>query len=122
MQRLLVVALLNRLVPDCCTSNFTPFADKKVTFAQPKMLEIRGGHFDNTKVTEIMSEDLPNVTPEDTVEFCMQLMTEKNIRYLPVFENSELVGIVSINDLVRETILTQQETISQLKDYLHASM
>ncbi|HEX4851765.1 MAG TPA: CBS domain-containing protein [Puia sp.] len=83
---------------------------------------LKGKSSTDTKVTEIMSEDLPNVTPDATVEYCMQLMSERNIRYIPVFENNALVGIVSINDLVRETILTQQETISQLKDYLHASM
>jgi CBS domain-containing protein len=83
---------------------------------------LKGKSSTDTKVTEIMSEDLPWVNPSDSVEYCMQLMADKNIRYLPVFENDKLVGIVSINDLVRETILTQQETISQLKDYLHASM
>ncbi len=83
---------------------------------------LKGKSSTATKVSEILSEELPRVTPSDSVEYCMQLMSDKNIRYLPVFENEELVGIVSINDLVRETILTQQETISQLKDYLHASM
>jgi len=53
MQRLLIIALLDRLVPDCRTSNFTPFANKKVALAQPKTLEIRGGHFNNTQVAEI---------------------------------------------------------------------
>jgi CBS domain-containing protein len=83
---------------------------------------LKGKSSTDTKVAEIMSDDLPTVQPSDTIEFCMQLMSDKNIRYLPVFENDRLCGIVSINDLVRETILTQQETISQLKDYLHASM
>ena len=83
---------------------------------------LKGKSSTDTKVSEILSEELPRVSPADTVEYCMQLMSDKNIRYLPVFENETLVGIVSINDLVRETILTQQETITQLKDYLHASM
>jgi CBS domain-containing protein len=83
---------------------------------------LKGKSSTDTKVSEIMSHDLPSVNPSDSIEYCMQLMSEKNIRYLPVFENNKLCGIVSINDLVRETILTQQETISQLKDYLHASM
>lgn len=74
----------------------------------------------DTPVLEIMSRDFPAVTPNDTVEFCMQLMSEKNIRYLPVFENDTLRGIVSINDVVRETILTHEETITHLKDYLHS--
>jgi predicted transcriptional regulator len=52
----------------------------------------------------------------------MQLMSDKNIRYLPVFDNDHLCGIVSINDLVKETILTQEETITHLKDYLHSGI
>ncbi|HTS45966.1 MAG TPA: CBS domain-containing protein [Puia sp.] len=83
---------------------------------------LKGKSSTDTRISEIMSEDLPTVTPTDTIEYCMQLMSDRNIRYLPVFENGVICGIVSINDLVRETILTQQETISQLKDYLHASM
>ncbi len=83
---------------------------------------LKGKSSTDTPVAEIMSEDLPRVSPGDSVEYCMQLMTDKNIRYLPVFEDDIICGIVSINDLVRETILTQEETISQLKDYLHASM
>jgi CBS domain-containing protein len=81
---------------------------------------LKGKSSTDTPVSEIMSKDFPMVTPQDTVEFCMQLMSDKNIRYLPVFENGALSGIVSINDLVRETILTQEETISHLKDYLHS--
>jgi|SRR5579863_2500975 CBS domain-containing protein len=83
---------------------------------------LKGKSSTDTKVSEIMSEDLPRVNPNDTVEFCMQLMSDKNIRYLPVFDNNLLSGIVSINDLVRETILTQQETITHLKDYLHSGL
>ena len=69
-----------------------------------------------------MSSNLPRVTPNDSVDYCMQLMSDKNIRYVPVFENDIVIGIVSINDVVKETILCQQETISQLKDYLHSSL
>ena len=83
---------------------------------------LRGKASSDTKVSEIMSVELPRVSPADTVEYCMQLMSDRNIRYLPVFENEKLIGIVSINDLVKETIRGQEETISQLKDYLHASM
>lgn len=83
---------------------------------------LKGKSSTDTRVAEIMSDDLPRVSPADTVEFCMQLMSDKNIRYLPVFDGQLLCGIVSINDLVRETILTQQETISHLKDYLHSGI
>ena len=81
---------------------------------------LKGKSSTDTQVSEIMSRDFPAITPHDTVEFCMQLMSDKNIRYLPVFEDNSLCGIVSINDVVRETILTQEETITHLKDYLHS--
>ena len=83
---------------------------------------LKGKSSTDTKVTEIMSSDLPRVTPNDSIDYCMQLMSDKNIRYLPVFDESQVTGIISINDVVKETILSQQETISQLKDYLHSSL
>jgi CBS domain-containing protein len=83
---------------------------------------LKGKSSTDTKVTEIMSSDLPRVTPNDSIDYCMQLMSDKNIRYLPVFDESQVTGILSINDVVKETILSQQETISQLKDYLHSSL
>ena len=83
---------------------------------------LKGKSSTDTKVQEIMSSDIPRITPGDTIEYCMQLMSDKNIRYLPVFDAGALSGIISINDVVKETILAQQETISQLKDYLHSSM
>lgn len=83
---------------------------------------LKGKSSTDTPVAEIMSTDLPHVGPNDTIEFCMQLLSDKNIRYLPVFDNGVLSGIVSINDVVKETILTQQETITHLKDYLHSGM
>jgi CBS domain-containing protein len=83
---------------------------------------LRGKHSTDTTVTEIMSSDLPRVTPHDSVDYCMQLMSDRNIRYLPVFDGDQVTGIISINDVVKETILSQQETITQLKDYLHSSL
>jgi len=82
---------------------------------------LKGKSSTDTRVDEIMSRDLPTVSPYDSIEFCMQLMSDKNIRYLPVFDNAALCGIISINDVVKETILTQQETITHLKDYLHST-
>ncbi|MFM9908618.1 MAG: CBS domain-containing protein [Chitinophagaceae bacterium] len=87
-----------------------------------RKLVLQGKSSTDTKVEVIMSSNLPRVTPSDSVDYCMQLMSDKNIRYVPVFENDVVIGIVSINDLVKETILSQQETISQLKDYLHSSL
>lgn len=79
---------------------------------------LQGKHSDEVTVGEIMSTDLPSVHPNDTVERCMQLMSDKNIRYLPVFEDGQLSGIISISDVVAETIIQQKETISQLKNYI----
>ena len=81
---------------------------------------LKGKSSTDTKVSEIMSTDLPRISPGDTVEHCMQLMSDKNIRYLPVFTNNELKGIISISDVVKETILAQQETINHLESYIHS--
>ena len=83
---------------------------------------LKGKSSTDTPVSEIMSKDFPAVTPSDTIDFCMELMSDKNIRYLPVFDKEVLYGIVSINDVVRETIRTHEETITHLKDYLHSGI
>ena len=83
---------------------------------------LKGKHSSDTLVEEIMSIGLPRITPDNSIEVCMHLMSENNIRYLPVFENDHICGIISINDVVKEMILSQEETITQLKDYLHATM
>jgi IMP dehydrogenase len=67
-----------------------------------------------------MSTGLPRIVPENSIETCMHIMSESNIRYLPVFMADKLCGIISINDLVKETILSQQETIEQLRGYIHS--
>ncbi|MGZ5191415.1 MAG: CBS domain-containing protein [Flavisolibacter sp.] len=72
-----------------------------------------------TTVEEIMSKELPRLSGQDSVEHCMQLMTDRNIRYLPVFAGPELRGIISMSDVVKQTILMQQETISHLKEYIN---
>ncbi|MEQ1676600.1 MAG: CBS domain-containing protein [Chitinophagaceae bacterium] len=79
---------------------------------------LKGKNSISTKVSEIMSTDLPVVKPNDTIDFCMQLMTERNIRYMPVFENNKLTGIISMSDIVKETIIMQRETISHLESYI----
>lgn len=77
-----------------------------------------GKHSSEITVAEIMSTNLPIVSPNDTVERCMELMSDKNVRYLPVFNDKDLAGIISISDVVAETILQQKETISHLQNYI----
>ncbi len=81
---------------------------------------LKGKHSTSTLVSEIMTSDLPHVSPEDTIDHCMELMTNNGIRYLPVFRNTTLSGIISITDVVKETILAQQRTINQLESYIHS--
>lgn len=83
---------------------------------------LNGRSSTDTKVGEIMSIGFPRIVPSDTIEYCMQALSDNNLRYLPVFNGEEVCGIISINDVVRETISSQQETITHLKDYLHTNM
>ena len=83
---------------------------------------LHGRSSTDTKVGEIMSTGFPRIVPSDTIEYCMQALSDNNLRYLPVFNGEEVCGIISINDVVRETIHSQQETITHLKDYLHTNM
>ena len=73
-----------------------------------------------TPVREIMSTGFPRILPGNTVETCMHIMSESNIRYLPVFEDDRMCGIISITDVVTETILSHEETIEQLKSYIQS--
>lgn len=74
-----------------------------------------------TQVREIMSTHFPRMIPENSVETCMHVMSENNIRYLPVFtKDDKLCGIVSISDVVTETILSHEETIEHLKSYIQS--
>ena len=79
---------------------------------------LKGKSSTDTKVEEIMSTDLPEISPRDTVAYCMELMSANNIRYLPVFTGEELKGIISMSDVVKETIVRQQETIDHLQHYI----
>ena len=81
---------------------------------------LKGRSSSETTVGEIMTSEYPSVMQNDTVEHCMELMSRENIRYLPVIEQDNLAGIISINDVVTETILTQKETIEHLQNYIHS--
>jgi CBS domain-containing protein len=81
---------------------------------------LKGKNSHDTKVSEIMSTDLPSVKPDDSVEYCMELMTNNGIRYMPVFDEGKLAGIISMSDVVKETILMQKETISHLENYINS--
>lgn len=79
---------------------------------------LQGKSSKQTQVKEIMSSPAIFMTPEQTVEDGMRIMTEKHIRHLPVVEDGILLGVVSIGDLVKWMISAQQQTISQLHNYI----
>lgn len=79
---------------------------------------LRGKSSRETPVSEIMSNNVVSVAPEDTIDTCMTLMTQHNIRHLPVIEKGRITGVLSIGDLVRATIAEQQQTIQHLEGYI----
>jgi CBS domain-containing protein len=71
-----------------------------------------------TSVADIMSTQVVTVSPSDTVERCMQLMTDGRFRHLPVVDNGRVQGVISIGDLVKAVIENQQRDIDQLQRYI----
>ncbi|MDB5246003.1 MAG: hypothetical protein JWQ40_397 [Segetibacter sp.] len=81
---------------------------------------LKGRSSDDTTVADIMSSEFPTITPGDNIDHCMKLLSGYNLRYLPVMDKGSLAGIISINDVVTETILSQYETISYLQEYIQS--
>jgi CBS domain-containing protein len=71
-----------------------------------------------TPVWQIMSSPVVTVAPDETVKHCMEIMTERRIRHLPVVEGGTMVGVISIGDLVRAVIEEQQQTIEHLEKFI----
>jgi CBS domain-containing protein len=83
-----------------------------------RKLILKGRSSKETLIGDLMTTKLITVTPDNTVEDCMRLMTDKHIRHLPVLENGVLVGIVSIGDVVRSVIDEQKGIIEHLEHYI----
>lgn len=79
---------------------------------------LKGKSSRDTQIGDIMTEDVITVSPESTVEECMQLMTSNFIRHLPVVSDNKLVGIVSIGDLVKYIIDEQKFIIENMEHYI----
>jgi CBS domain-containing protein len=79
---------------------------------------LKGRSSETTSVGEVMSTTLITAKPEQTVDECMALMTEKRIRHLPVVAGNRVIGLISIGDLVQAIISDQQEAIEQLENYI----
>jgi IMP dehydrogenase len=83
-----------------------------------RKIVLKGRSSDTTKVEEIMTRNVIVVSPRSKTRECMQLMTEKNIRHLPVVDEGRVVGMVSIRDIVSDIIADQDFTIEQLEHYI----
>jgi CBS domain-containing protein len=81
---------------------------------------LMGRSSSDTPAWEIMSSPVVTVSPDQTLDDCMRLVTARRIRHLPVVEAGEVVGMISIGDLVKAVIEDQQHTIEQLESYIHS--
>lgn len=79
---------------------------------------LKGKSSKTTPISEVMSSNVVTTVPNDTVEHAMNLMSDKHIRHLPVLEGGKVIGMLSIGDLVKETIEYQQTLIKQLESYI----
>ncbi|WP_026707570.1 CBS domain-containing protein [Flavobacterium frigidarium] len=75
----------------------------------------------DTVVSEIMETHLITVGPTDSLDYCMELMSSKRIRHLPVVEEGRVLGVISIGDVVKSIIEVQKETIQHLDSYINGS-
>jgi CBS domain-containing protein len=80
---------------------------------------LKGRSSSDTPVKQIMTAEVITVEPGQTTQQCMQIMTDRRVRHLPVVEGGRVLGMLSIGDLVRAVLAEQAQTIEQLENYIH---
>lgn len=83
-----------------------------------RKIVLHGKSSADTSVRDIMTADVVTVNPHQTVEQCMQIVTDHRIRHLPVVDDEEVIGVISIGDLVKAVIEDQQVQLDQLQRYI----
>ena len=83
-----------------------------------RKLDLAGRTAGDTRVDEIMTRDVLFVHASQSLDECMAVMIDRNIRHLPVYENDDLLGVISIRDVLKEVVDYQQFMISQLEHYI----
>ncbi|WP_461093487.1 CBS domain-containing protein [Spirosoma gilvum] len=79
---------------------------------------LKGRHSDDTTIADVMTANVITIGPDQSLEQCMQIMSDKHIRHLPVMDQDELIGIISINDVVTAIIRDQKTRIDSLESYI----
>ncbi|HVL00172.1 MAG TPA: CBS domain-containing protein [Dongiaceae bacterium] len=85
-------------------------------YARKVILMARSSH--TATVSEIMTSDIFTVDPDQTIDECMELLTDKRVRHLPVIDEGRLIGLISIGDVVKNIISEQENTIQHLEQYI----
>jgi CBS domain-containing protein len=85
-----------------------------------RKIVLHGKASKDTPISEAMTPNPITVTLSDSIDLCMQMMTDKHIRHLPVVAENQVVGMVSIGDVVKFIIADQKQTISQLESYINS--
>lgn len=79
---------------------------------------LQGKSSKETKIKEVMTSSLVVINLNSSIDHCMQIMTDKHIRHLPIIDNGKVAGMISIGDLVKFVIEDQKQTIEQLQSYI----
>ncbi|GAB3556622.1 CBS domain-containing protein [Spirosoma fluminis] len=86
-----------------------------------RKIVLKDRHSDDTRVADVMTTNVITIEPDQSLEDCMLIMSDRHIRHLPIVDKGELVGIISINDVVTSIIRDQKSRIDSLESYISGS-
>ena len=83
-----------------------------------RKVALKGKSSNDTKVSDVMTSNVITINTKHSIDQCMQIMTDKHIRHLPIVNDVQVIGLISIGDVVREMIAYQKSMIEQLQSYI----